>query len=237
MTPAGPAVDAAARRRDAGRSRARLLAAATELFAERGYTGTALRAVAERAGVDAALIARYYGGKDGLYQAVLAADPVVGAARDTGAAAVVEAPAPTSDGDERPREDRPGPVVAENAAPDVDGDQDANVALAELLARMVERWRDGPASTVGQNVFRCDLDDAARAATASRLAQQVLPVLRAVGPGSAGGPDAELRAELAAMVLLGIGVARTAGTLPALAAADPDRLAELLRELLDTALG
>jgi AcrR family transcriptional regulator len=229
-------VDAAARRRDAGRSRARLLAAATELFAERGYTGTALRAVAERAGVDAALIARYYGGKDGLYQAVLAADPVVGAARDPGAPAVVEAPAPTSDGDERQRQDGPGPAATENAARDVDGDQAANVALAELLARMVERWRDGPASTVGQNVFRCDLDDAARAATATRLAQQVLPVLRAVGPGSAQ-PDAELRAELAAMVLLGIGVARTAGTLPALAAAEPDRLAALLRDLLDTVLG
>ena len=235
MTPAGPAVDAAARRRDAGRSRARLLAAATELFAERGYTGTALRAVAERAGVDAALIARYYGGKDGLYQVVLAADPVVGAARGGGGATVVEAGAPASDGDGRPRRDRPGPAV-ESASRDAD-DQDADVALAELLARVVERWRDGPASTVGQNVFRCDLDDAARAATATRLAQQVLPVLRAVGPGTAGGPDAELRAEFAAMVLLGIGVARTAGTLPALAAADPDRLAELVRELLDSTLG
>ncbi|WP_045875110.1 helix-turn-helix domain-containing protein [Pseudofrankia sp. DC12] len=235
MTPAGPAVDAASRRRDAGRSRARLLAAAAELFAERGYTGTALRAVAERAGVDAALIARYYGGKDGLYQAVLAADPVVGAAREAAGGAAhpgVAAPVTAGEGDAGPA--RPGPSA--DGRQD-EGGQDADVALAELLARMVERWGDGPASTVGQNVFRCDLDEAARAATAARLAQQVLPVLRAAGARDDAAPDTELRAELAAMVLIGVGAARTAGTLPALAAAEPARLADLVRELLDALLG
>lgn len=54
-----------------GQARELLLEAAVALFAERGYDRTTTRDVAERAGVDAALIARYYGGKDGLYLAAL----------------------------------------------------------------------------------------------------------------------------------------------------------------------
>ncbi|WP_083419696.1 TetR/AcrR family transcriptional regulator [Pseudofrankia sp. BMG5.36] len=197
------------RRRDARRSRERLLAAAAELFAERGYAGTSLRAVAERAGVDAALVARYYGGKDGLYRAVLAADPVVSPVVDE-----------SDEGHEADDEAR----------------RRAADELAGLLARMVDRWENGPATTVGQNVFRCDLDDAAAAATAERVGERVLPLLRAAAEPP-GGPDSELRAELATVVLLGIGVARTAGTLPALAAADPEELGVYARALLDTVLG
>jgi AcrR family transcriptional regulator len=54
-----------------GQAREQLLAAATELFAERGYDRTTTRDLAERAGVDAALIARYFGTKAGLYLAAL----------------------------------------------------------------------------------------------------------------------------------------------------------------------
>ncbi|HEY7859390.1 MAG TPA: TetR family transcriptional regulator [Candidatus Nanopelagicales bacterium] len=66
------------RRRNAAASRRELLEAASELFAERGYSRTTLRQVASRAGLDAALVVRYFGSKDGLYQAVLAADLHVG---------------------------------------------------------------------------------------------------------------------------------------------------------------
>ncbi|ONH31494.1 TetR family transcriptional regulator [Pseudofrankia asymbiotica] len=202
-----------AQRRDARRSRERLLAAAAELFAERGYAGTSLRAVAERAGVDAALVARYYGGKDGLYRAVLAADPVV--------SPVVE-------------EDDEGDVV--DVVDDDETRRRAADELAGLLARTVDRWENSPATTVSQNVFRCDLDDAARAATAERVGERVLPLLRAAAEPP-GGPDSELRAELATVILLGITVARTAGTLPALAAADPEELGVYARALLDAVLG
>lgn len=57
--------------RDAGRSRDRLLAAAEELFGERGFDRTTTRDIGERAGVDPALIARYFGSKTGLYLASL----------------------------------------------------------------------------------------------------------------------------------------------------------------------
>jgi AcrR family transcriptional regulator len=59
------------RRNDAQASRRALLEAAAALFDERGYQGATVRDIGERAGVDAALIARYFGGKEGLYLAAL----------------------------------------------------------------------------------------------------------------------------------------------------------------------
>lgn len=46
--------------------RARLRAAALELFAERGFEATSTRAVAAAAGVSPALVTRHFGSKDGL---------------------------------------------------------------------------------------------------------------------------------------------------------------------------
>jgi AcrR family transcriptional regulator len=60
------------RRRDAAASRKALLDAARTLFGERGYDRTTLRDIGERAGVDPALVARYYGNKAGIYIAALA---------------------------------------------------------------------------------------------------------------------------------------------------------------------
>jgi AcrR family transcriptional regulator len=62
------------RRRDAVATRQALLDAARELFDAHGFRGTTVRAIGERAGVDPALIARYFGGKAELYQAVLDQD-------------------------------------------------------------------------------------------------------------------------------------------------------------------
>jgi AcrR family transcriptional regulator len=71
-TPGGAALPGASRRRnDAQASRRALLEAAAALFDERGYQGATVRDIGERAGVDAALIARYFGGKEGLYLAAL----------------------------------------------------------------------------------------------------------------------------------------------------------------------
>ena len=63
-----------ARRRDASRSRELLLTAANDLFTERGYDRSTTREIGERAGVDPALIARYFGGKAQLYLATLQLD-------------------------------------------------------------------------------------------------------------------------------------------------------------------
>lgn len=49
-----------------------LLRAAAHVFASNGFDGAATRAIANRAGVNIALIAYHFGGKEGLYDAVLA---------------------------------------------------------------------------------------------------------------------------------------------------------------------
>jgi AcrR family transcriptional regulator len=60
------------RTHDAAATRRALLDAAAALFQERGYDGARVREIGERADVDPALIARYFGGKEGLYLAALA---------------------------------------------------------------------------------------------------------------------------------------------------------------------
>ncbi|GAA3240509.1 TetR/AcrR family transcriptional regulator [Pseudonocardia petroleophila] len=57
----------APRPRDSAATRAALLAAARALFAERGYDGTTVRGVADRAGVNQALLFRYFGNKEALF--------------------------------------------------------------------------------------------------------------------------------------------------------------------------
>lgn len=58
------------RRRDAERSRARLLGAALDEFAAKGYAGARVGDIAERAGLNKQLITYYFGGKLGLYRAL-----------------------------------------------------------------------------------------------------------------------------------------------------------------------
>jgi AcrR family transcriptional regulator len=55
------------RRRDAAATRRALLDAATALFAERGYDRTTVRDIATRAGVNQALLFRYFGSKEALF--------------------------------------------------------------------------------------------------------------------------------------------------------------------------
>lgn len=55
------------RRRDAAATRQSLLDAATELFAERGYDRTTVRDIATRAGVNQALLFRYFGSKEAVF--------------------------------------------------------------------------------------------------------------------------------------------------------------------------
>ncbi|MBC9819795.1 TetR family transcriptional regulator [Terrabacter sp. MAHUQ-38] len=78
--PSSPSAGRAGRTGRAGRSgprtdrsdvRSDILAAARTLFAAQGFRGTTLRAVADAAGVDVALVPYYFGNKDGLFAATL----------------------------------------------------------------------------------------------------------------------------------------------------------------------
>ena len=62
------------RPRDAAASKEALLRAAQSLFGQRGFEGTTIRDIGECAGVDAALIARYFGSKADLYIAAVVAE-------------------------------------------------------------------------------------------------------------------------------------------------------------------
>ena len=68
MTAASPQ---ARRRRNPQASRRAILDAAEELFSARGYDGASLGEIGRRAGTSSALPAYFFGGKDGLYHAVL----------------------------------------------------------------------------------------------------------------------------------------------------------------------
>lgn len=59
-------------------SRAAILAAARDCFAEHGYTGTTIRRIATEAEVDPALVMHFFGNKDGLFAETLRSDPPVG---------------------------------------------------------------------------------------------------------------------------------------------------------------
>jgi AcrR family transcriptional regulator len=63
-----------ARAKNAGASKQALLEAAQDLFGQHGFEGTTVRQIAEQAGVDHALIARYFGSKADLYIATLVAE-------------------------------------------------------------------------------------------------------------------------------------------------------------------
>ena len=63
----------AGRRRDAAATREALLAAGAELFADRGYDGVPVAAIAARARVNKAMISYHFGGKRNLYVAIVTA--------------------------------------------------------------------------------------------------------------------------------------------------------------------
>lgn len=67
---ATPIATPIAARRDRADTQARLLAAAATVLAEEGFAGFTLAAVAERAGCDRKLVTRYFGGPEGLLDAL-----------------------------------------------------------------------------------------------------------------------------------------------------------------------
>lgn len=71
MTTTAPPLARPKARRNAEATRAAILAAGRAHFARSGYEGAFLRDIAADAGADAALINRYFGGKEGLFVAVL----------------------------------------------------------------------------------------------------------------------------------------------------------------------
>ncbi|HET6509591.1 MAG TPA: helix-turn-helix domain-containing protein [Baekduia sp.] len=193
-----------ARRRDAAATRQALLDAARELFDAHGFRGTTVRAIGERAGVDQALIARYFGGKAELYQAVLDQDRLsvepTPSASATAAAAAAEPP-------------------AERRSPR---------HVIDAMLRRVDEHGVGP---VLRALSDPDTDAATRDELGGRLRAYVTAPLE-TWLREAGVVDPGLRAEVVVAALLGVMITRATGGLPRVAAADREALAAVLEELL-----
>jgi AcrR family transcriptional regulator len=58
--------------RDAHRTRTAILAAARQAFSAKGYSAAGVREIAAAAGVNPALVSRYFGSKEGLFEEALA---------------------------------------------------------------------------------------------------------------------------------------------------------------------
>jgi AcrR family transcriptional regulator len=167
------------RRRDAAATRDALLVAARELFDANGFRGTTVRMIGERAGVDQALIARYFGGKSELYQAVLAdaaAQPEV---------AVDDGPPPR---ERTPREvidlllarvdeHGVGPVLRALMAPETDGE--TREAVTERLRErvIVPLSRSLKAAGVAEPKLRAELVVAQLLGVMTTRANGTLPLV------------------------------------------------------------
>jgi len=155
--------------RGAGDARAAIHDAAARLFANRGYAGTTLRAVADAAGVDVALVPYYFGSKSGLF------------------AAVAEMPA------------NPVEIVREVLDEGLDG------AGRRIVRAFLGVWEHPDMGAALQSLFRASVADPVRAQTLGQfLDTDILSRYRA----AVGGPHADLRAALAANMLIGLAVSR-----------------------------
>ena len=143
MTDPGESTASAApprRARNAGATREALLTAAQEGFGRKGYERTTTREIGEAAGVDPALIARYFGSKADLYLAAVAAERL----DDDERAGPVGDSAPFADLEQvvdvvlrRTARQGPGPIlqalVRDDASPEI-----REAARARIVRRMVD---------------------------------------------------------------------------------------------------
>ncbi|GGM18657.1 TetR family transcriptional regulator [Streptomyces fumigatiscleroticus] len=178
-----------ARRRDGAATREAILAAAVVEFTEHGYARAGVRQIAERAGVTAMMVNRYFGSKEGLF--AQAVDRAFGP--------------PTVVGDELPPSAHSiARTLAERTAPD-----------AERLDPFLLLLRSA-ADPVAADIVRQGVETHVGA----RLA------------GLLDGPDADVRAQLGLALVAGTWLLRSVVGTTALGAADNERLAALLADML-----
>jgi AcrR family transcriptional regulator len=195
MSPAHPTEPAApAHRRDAVATREAILAAAVVEFTEYGYARAGVRQIAERAGVTAMMINRYFGSKRGLFAEVVD--------RSFGPATIVGT-------EHRGLTQDMARSLAERTAPGAE-------SLDPFLLML--RCASDPEAV---DVIRGGIE----AHVGARLA------------GRIGGAEADLRAQLGLALAAGTWLLRTVIGTDALAAADDDRLAELLAGMLVSVTG
>lgn len=178
------------RRRDSQASRQDLLNAARDLFAARGYERTTLREIGDRAGVDPALVARYFGSKAALYSAAIDADnEAAGAAALTDLEGVVELALRRVD------EKGVGPLMQSLMHPQADDDT-RSVASGHLRRRLVE--------PLVREQVDAGVEESAATVRAEAAVAAVLGIASVRGLGGFGALTGADRDELIALVTSGL---------------------------------
>lgn len=226
------------RPRDAARTRQLLLDSALRRFAREGYAATTVRDIADDAGVNVALIARYFESKEGLYATALQ-EAVDELSRESGRVPLsqvpetiahrVAGPGPERDGPQREGAQREGP---QGGGPQREGPE-----------RSRERGGSGGGHEGGGPDLLLLL--LLRSTRDERTERLRLGVLRRFSEGlaKAAGWDADkaddedlvLRAELILATAIGITLLRYSKLEPLTAATDKD-LVEPLRDVVKALL-
>lgn len=197
--------------KDAAATRLALVQAARHRFAFDGYRATTVRDIAADAGVNVALINRYFVSKEGLFRACL----------DRTAT-------------ERTAGDRAGEDAGDGAA----GGPDLERALSGLIRHIIRSPTDEDSMQL-LLLLRSSGDEAVdriRRETLRGYAERLAGAVR--GGGSAGVDDDLLvRAEIALSVVLGMTMLRTSTRVEPLASADVEAVAVPLEDALRALLG
>lgn len=199
------------RRRDGVRTREALLQAARSRFARDGYERTTVRQIAADAGANVALINRYFGSKEGLFQACLDSGAEADGEPPRGEGGVAAGDGPTGGAGL----DRLVEEMVARAAGEVGGLPEA------LLLRL------RPAAD--------DVAEALRVGTLRRFGEGIARVVEPAPPEVAP-EDLALRAQLVLALATGIAVLRTTPGLTPLATADREQLGGPLRDAVDALL-
>jgi AcrR family transcriptional regulator len=202
----------ASRPPEAGQDRRELIRlAAVELFARHGYRGTTVRAIAERAGVDPALVMYHFGSKENVFSTVI---------RETMRAEELLPELPrlldeVGDTDSAADGTRPGGPGS------------------RLLRGFLTRWEDAATRPSLLVVFRSAMEHP----EASQLFREVaggellLPIARRIPA-----PDPELRAALVASLLVGLVTGRYVVPIEPLAGMALDTVVDLYGPYADDML-
>ncbi|MGK5627964.1 TetR family transcriptional regulator [Streptomyces sp. URMC 123] len=183
--------------------------AAVELFARHGYRGTTVRAIAERAGVDPALVMYHYGSKEKVFSVVIR---------------------------EAMRAEELLPALPEllDGPPGSAGSDSTRGGPGSRLVRgFLTRWEDAASRSSLLVVFRSAMEHP----EASQLFREVaggellMPIARRIPA-----PDPELRAVLVASLLVGLVTGRYVVPIGPLADMDLDTVVDLYGPYADAML-
>ena len=231
-SPPGP------RRRDAASTQQLLLDAARRRFAGDGYAATTVRDIADEAGVNVALINRYFTSKEGLFKACL-----TGAADELGRTVAANV---TLD-------EVPGAIARQLAGPHTgkhpsllvlllrsSGDARADQIRLGVLRSFAERLAETASRRPSDPDARRPSDPDGRQPGDPDARQPSDPDARQLDSPRPGDPDDErllLRAQITLSAALGIALLRSTGAMEPLASAGEQELVEPLREMINALLG